>query len=169
MSAHSKLHGTITQLIILALVPMRSRLAIAYGFSAEASVVHPSFIWLLRQCDCGQCCYCWWSMQDETLNGSQAKAAKAFSDYIKQETTKLESGAVTKPKYSEIDEEEEVEASAVKLAHSCMRTCTSSSESAVLSLVHHTCLGMQAAPAEHYLLLRLCALRSLLLQQQGLP
>ena len=43
-------------------------------------------------------------------------AAKAFADSIKQETTKLESGTVTKPKYSEIDEEEEIEASAVMLA-----------------------------------------------------
>lgn len=98
----------------------------------------PSFLWLWRKRDCVQCCYCWWSMQDDKLDGSQAKAAKAFSDYIKQETTKLESGTVTKPKYLETDEEEEVEASAVKLAHSCMGTCTSSPKSAVLSSVHHT-------------------------------
>ena len=55
-------------------------------------------------------------MQDETLDGSQAKAAKTFSDFIKQEAKKLESGTVTKPRYPEIDEEEESEASAVKLA-----------------------------------------------------
>ena len=61
------------------------------------------------------------ALQAQDMGSESAIAAKAFSDFIKQESKRLNSGALTMPRYKlheDIDEEDEIEASAIALSQS---------------------------------------------------